>query len=83
MTRSDDSYVVFALKCLQLWDLELVKLISSHPAVRRVVALGTIFALELEAEGSNAGYLPIHLFLFDFLFTGSIVMLNQPRLDSV
>lgn len=30
--------------------------ISSHPAVRRVVALGTLFALELHAEGSNAGY---------------------------
>ncbi|KAJ0031304.1 hypothetical protein Pint_14193 [Pistacia integerrima] len=40
----------------ELWDPDLVQQISSHPAVRRVVTLGTIFALELEAEGSNAGY---------------------------
>ncbi|KAM3762418.1 hypothetical protein ACB098_01G343900 [Castanea mollissima] len=40
----------------ELWDEELVQQISSHPAVERVVALGTLFALELRAEGSNAGY---------------------------
>ncbi|KAF5456290.1 hypothetical protein F2P56_025788 [Juglans regia] len=40
----------------ELWDEELVGQISSHPAVQRVVALGTLFALELRAEGSNAGY---------------------------
>ncbi|GMN52124.1 hypothetical protein TIFTF001_021281 [Ficus carica] len=39
-----------------LWDEELVYKISSHPAVQRVVALGTLCALELRAEGSNAGY---------------------------
>ncbi|XP_044462822.1 bifunctional dethiobiotin synthetase/7,8-diamino-pelargonic acid aminotransferase, mitochondrial-like isoform X2 [Mangifera indica] len=40
----------------ELWDPVLVQQISSHPAVRRVVVIGTIFALELAAEGSNAGY---------------------------
>ena len=41
---------------MQLWDAELVCQISLHPSVQRVVALGTLFALELQAEGSNAGY---------------------------
>ncbi|KAK4481850.1 hypothetical protein RD792_012761 [Penstemon davidsonii] len=40
----------------ELWDSELVVQISSHPAVHRVVALGTLCAIELLAEGSNAGY---------------------------
>ncbi|KAF3452815.1 hypothetical protein FNV43_RR03248 [Rhamnella rubrinervis] len=40
----------------ELWDEKLVSQISSHPAVQRVVALGTLCALELRAEGSNAGY---------------------------
>lgn len=34
----------------------MVSQISSHPAVQRVVVLGTLCALELRAEGSNAGY---------------------------
>ena len=48
--------LLFVFKCLQLWDEELVRQISSHPAVQRVVAMGTLCALELRAEGSNAGY---------------------------
>ncbi|KAA0052332.1 bifunctional dethiobiotin synthetase/7,8-diamino-pelargonic acid aminotransferase [Cucumis melo var. makuwa] len=40
----------------KLWDDNLVYEISSHPAVKRVVALGTLFALELQADGSNACY---------------------------
>ncbi|XP_020227432.1 bifunctional dethiobiotin synthetase/7,8-diamino-pelargonic acid aminotransferase, mitochondrial isoform X1 [Cajanus cajan] len=40
----------------ELWDDTLVHRISSHPTVQRVVALGTLFALELKAEGDNAGY---------------------------
>lgn len=44
----------------ELWDPELVHQISSHPAVQRVVALGTVFALELRAEGSNAGYASLY-----------------------
>ncbi|KAG7021738.1 Bifunctional dethiobiotin synthetase/7,8-diamino-pelargonic acid aminotransferase, mitochondrial, partial [Cucurbita argyrosperma subsp. argyrosperma] len=40
----------------ELWDENLVHLISSHPAVKRVVALGTLFALELKADGPDAGY---------------------------
>lgn len=44
------------LGCLQLWDPDLVRQISLLPAVHRVVVLGTLCALELQAEGSNAGY---------------------------
>lgn len=40
----------------ELWDDKMVHRISSYPAVERVVALGTLFALELKAEGNNAGY---------------------------
>ncbi|TYK05503.1 bifunctional dethiobiotin synthetase/7,8-diamino-pelargonic acid aminotransferase [Cucumis melo var. makuwa] len=34
--------------------------ISSDPAVKRVVALGTLFALELQVDGSNAGYASLY-----------------------
>lgn len=56
----------------QLWDDKMVHKISSHPAVQRVVALGTLFALELKAEGDNAGYhfitvLPMPSFSNDFV----------------
>ncbi|KGN65428.1 bifunctional dethiobiotin synthetase/7,8-diamino-pelargonic acid aminotransferase, mitochondrial isoform X1 [Cucumis sativus] len=44
----------------ELWDENLVYEISSHPAVKRVVALGTLFALELQADGSNAGYASLY-----------------------
>ncbi|GAU21004.1 hypothetical protein TSUD_201530 [Trifolium subterraneum] len=40
----------------ELWDDKMVLKISSHSAVERVVVLGTLFALELKAEGDNAGY---------------------------
>ncbi|KAK9099928.1 hypothetical protein Scep_023358 [Stephania cephalantha] len=40
----------------ELWDSELVQKISSHSAVKRVVLLGTLFAVELRAEGSDVGY---------------------------
>ncbi|RDX82061.1 Bifunctional dethiobiotin synthetase/7,8-diamino-pelargonic acid aminotransferase, mitochondrial, partial [Mucuna pruriens] len=40
----------------ELWDDKMVHRISSHHAVQRVVALGTLCALELKAEGNNAGY---------------------------
>ncbi|TKY54599.1 Bifunctional dethiobiotin synthetase/7,8-diamino-pelargonic acid aminotransferase [Spatholobus suberectus] len=40
----------------ELWDDKMVDRISSHPAVQRVVALGTLCALELKAKGNNAGY---------------------------
>ncbi|XP_048133501.1 bifunctional dethiobiotin synthetase/7,8-diamino-pelargonic acid aminotransferase, mitochondrial isoform X2 [Rhodamnia argentea] len=44
----------------ELWDFELITQISSHPAVQRVISLGTLFALELRAEGSNAGYASLY-----------------------
>lgn len=53
---------------MQIWDVELVRQISLHSSVQRVVALGTLFALELQAEGSNAGY-----YLITFL---SLSLLN-------
>jgi hypothetical protein len=47
--------------------VELVQQISSHPSVERVIALGTLFALELRAEGHNVGYGHIQLLLCHFL----------------
>ncbi|XP_058755047.1 bifunctional dethiobiotin synthetase/7,8-diamino-pelargonic acid aminotransferase, mitochondrial [Vicia villosa] len=44
----------------ELWNDKLVLKISSHSAVQRVVVLGTLFALELKAEGSNAGYATLY-----------------------
>ncbi|TYK02451.1 bifunctional dethiobiotin synthetase/7,8-diamino-pelargonic acid aminotransferase [Cucumis melo var. makuwa] len=44
----------------KLWDDNLVYEISSHPAVKRVVALGTLFALELQADGSNVWYASLY-----------------------
>ncbi|KAK9715528.1 hypothetical protein RND81_06G170700 [Saponaria officinalis] len=40
----------------EIWDAELVRKFSFHPQVKRVVMLGTVFALELQVEDSNAGY---------------------------
>jgi len=51
---------------LQLWDDKMVHRISSHPAIQRVVALGTLCALELKAEGNNAGYKFINFILSPF-----------------
>ncbi|KAL9250706.1 hypothetical protein AKJ16_DCAP17606 [Drosera capensis] len=39
-----------------LWDMEIVREISSHPAVKRLVVMGTLFAFELQTGGSTAGY---------------------------
>ncbi|XP_057463174.1 bifunctional dethiobiotin synthetase/7,8-diamino-pelargonic acid aminotransferase, mitochondrial isoform X1 [Actinidia eriantha] len=44
----------------ELWDMDLVKQISFHHTVHRVVALGTLCALELRAEGHNAGYASLY-----------------------
>ncbi|KAJ6382123.1 hypothetical protein OIU77_030723 [Salix suchowensis] len=44
----------------ELWNAELVQQISSHPSVERVIALGTVFALELKAEGHNVGYASLY-----------------------
>ncbi|CAN1292283.1 Bifunctional dethiobiotin synthetase/7,8-diamino-pelargonic acid aminotransferase, mitochondrial [Linum perenne] len=44
------------LLCEQMWDAELVASISRHHSVERVIALGTVCAVELRAEGKNAGY---------------------------
>nr|GME13234.1 bifunctional dethiobiotin synthetase/7,8-diamino-pelargonic acid aminotransferase, mitochondrial [Ipomoea batatas] len=44
----------------ELWDENLVRQISLLPAVGRVVVLGTLCAMELQAEGSNAGYASLY-----------------------
>ncbi|WOL05523.1 bifunctional dethiobiotin synthetase/7,8-diamino-pelargonic acid aminotransferase, mitochondrial [Canna indica] len=44
----------------ELWDVELVHKISYLPAVKRVIALGTLFAVELKADGSDAGYASLY-----------------------
>ncbi|XP_071729663.1 bifunctional dethiobiotin synthetase/7,8-diamino-pelargonic acid aminotransferase, mitochondrial [Rutidosis leptorrhynchoides] len=40
----------------ELWDTEVVRMISFHPAVKRVVSLGTLFAVELQVGDDDAGY---------------------------
>lgn len=40
----------------ELWDMKFVHQISSFPAVKRVVALGTLLAIELRAKGADLGY---------------------------
>ncbi|EPS73895.1 hypothetical protein M569_00862, partial [Genlisea aurea] len=40
----------------ELWKEELVVRLSSLPNVSRVVALGTLCAIELAAQGSDVGY---------------------------
>ncbi|KAL5699264.1 Bifunctional dethiobiotin synthetase/7 [Ranunculus cassubicifolius] len=48
-------------KLRELWDEKLVYELSSHQAVERVVALGTIVAIELCTPlGSDAGYGSVH-----------------------
>ncbi|XVF47724.1 hypothetical protein PTKIN_Ptkin03bG0133900 [Pterospermum kingtungense] len=44
----------------ELWDAEVVQQISSHPSVSRVVTLGTLFVLELQADGCDAGYASLY-----------------------
>ncbi|AQK40716.1 Bifunctional dethiobiotin synthetase/78-diamino-pelargonic acid aminotransferase mitochondrial [Zea mays] len=44
------------MKLKELWDGTLVKQLSSLPNVKRVVSLGTLCAIELKAEGADAGY---------------------------
>eukprot|EP00250_Pteridium_aquilinum_P016808 c23301_g1_i1 orf=265-2925(-) len=43
-------------RLLELWDPKLVAELSAHSAVKRVIALGTVFALELKANASESGY---------------------------
>ncbi|KAH7441161.1 hypothetical protein KP509_03G027300 [Ceratopteris richardii] len=40
----------------ELWDPARVSELSAHPEVQRVIALGTVFALELKASASESGY---------------------------
>ncbi|KAJ1697981.1 hypothetical protein LUZ63_006493 [Rhynchospora breviuscula] len=40
----------------ELWDWEAISKISSLPNVKRIVAIGTLVAIELEAEGFDTGY---------------------------
>ncbi|CAO2841742.1 unnamed protein product [Amaranthus hypochondriacus] len=40
----------------EMWDAELVNKISMHPQIKRLIVLGTVFAVELQTHGSSAGY---------------------------
>lgn len=40
---------------VQLWEPSMVNELSRHPAVQRVIALGTVFALELKSDASDSG----------------------------
>ncbi|WVZ94342.1 hypothetical protein U9M48_040243 [Paspalum notatum var. saurae] len=48
------------MKLKELWDGALVMQLSSLPNVKRVVSLGTLCAIELKAEGSDAGYASVY-----------------------
>lgn len=48
------------MKLKELWDGTLVNQLSSLPNVKRVVSLGTLCAIELKAEGSDAGYASLY-----------------------
>ncbi|VAI56517.1 unnamed protein product [Triticum turgidum subsp. durum] len=48
------------MKLKELWDGTLVNQLSSLPNVKRVVSLGTLCAIELQAEGSDAGYASLY-----------------------
>ncbi|GLJ26997.1 hypothetical protein SUGI_0528990 [Cryptomeria japonica] len=43
-------------RLVELWDSKLVAELSAHSSVKRVIALGTLCALELQADESNTGY---------------------------
>lgn len=44
------------MRLVELWEPDIVAELSAHPAVQRVIALGTVFALELKADASDSGY---------------------------
>lgn len=48
------------MKLKELWDGTLVNQLSSLPNVKRIVSLGTLCAIELQAEGSDAGYASLY-----------------------
>uniref|UniRef100_A0A0E0LSU0 Bifunctional dethiobiotin synthetase/7,8-diamino-pelargonic acid aminotransferase, mitochondrial n=1 Tax=Oryza punctata TaxID=4537 RepID=A0A0E0LSU0_ORYPU len=48
------------MKLKELWDGALVNHLSLLPNVKRVVSLGTLCAIELKAEGSDAGYASLY-----------------------
>nr|DAD45742.1 TPA_asm: hypothetical protein HUJ06_003972 [Nelumbo nucifera] len=54
--QTNSNIIARGRRLRELWDAKLVHQISLHPAVQRVVTLGTLFALELCAEGHDAGY---------------------------
>lgn len=47
-------------KLKELWDMKIVLQISSLQAVQRVIALGTLCAIQLRAEGADAGYASLY-----------------------
>jgi len=48
------------MKLQELWDNAIVKQLSSLPNVKRVVSIGTLCAIELKAEGLDAGYASLY-----------------------
>ncbi|XP_062196440.1 bifunctional dethiobiotin synthetase/7,8-diamino-pelargonic acid aminotransferase, mitochondrial [Phragmites australis] len=48
------------MRLKELWDCALVQQLSSLPNVKRAVSLGTLCAIELKAEGSDAGYASLY-----------------------
>ncbi|KAE8711275.1 Bifunctional dethiobiotin synthetase/7,8-diamino-pelargonic acid aminotransferase [Hibiscus syriacus] len=60
ITSKNSQKILQKILLRELWDAELVQQISLHPSVSRVVALGTLFALELQADGSDGGYASLY-----------------------
>ncbi|XP_055823033.1 bifunctional dethiobiotin synthetase/7,8-diamino-pelargonic acid aminotransferase, mitochondrial [Solanum dulcamara] len=59
-SKTNHNLISEAMLLRELWDPDMVRQISLLPAVHRVVVLGTLCALELRAEGSNAGYASLY-----------------------
>ncbi|KAK6783709.1 hypothetical protein RDI58_017163 [Solanum bulbocastanum] len=59
-SKTNHNLISEAMLLRELWDSDTVRQISLLPAVHRVVVLGTLCALELRAEGSNAGYASLY-----------------------
>ncbi|TVU42146.1 hypothetical protein EJB05_08537 [Eragrostis curvula] len=48
------------MRLKELWDVALVRQLSSLQNVKRVVSIGTLCAVELETHGSDAGYASLY-----------------------
>ncbi|MCO5563043.1 hypothetical protein L7F22_016679 [Adiantum nelumboides] len=69
--KTNPNLVPSTMRLVELWDSDLVAELSAHPEVKRVIALGTVFALELQTHASESGYTS--------MLSGSIVQALKER----